>query len=156
DLQPLVVEDDLARGRRGEDVERGGAAHYLGGEIGGEGESDMGGARELRLRVSHHGLRLGGGSNPGGGIGRGGGRGGAEQRREGKVTHGVRLGAGARRCKRCWARGVDAIRGPTYRSVQNSRSDAMTDYEPPKVWTWNKEFGGRFASINRPISGATH
>ena len=32
----------------------------------------------------------------------------------------------------------------------------MTDYEPPKVWTWNKEFGGRFASINRPVAGATH
>ena len=32
----------------------------------------------------------------------------------------------------------------------------MTDYEPPKVWTWNKEAGGRFAAINRPIAGATH
>ncbi len=35
----------------------------------------------------------------------------------------------------------------------------MTDssaYTPPKVWTWNKENGGKFASINRPISGATH
>ena len=34
----------------------------------------------------------------------------------------------------------------------------MTDtpYEPPKVWTWNMESGGRFASINRPISGPTH
>ncbi|MCO6386658.1 glutathione-dependent disulfide-bond oxidoreductase [Aliihoeflea sp. 40Bstr573] len=32
----------------------------------------------------------------------------------------------------------------------------MTDYTPPKVWTWNKESGGRFASINRPIAGATH
>src|SRR5579871_6775540 len=35
----------------------------------------------------------------------------------------------------------------------------MTDvpaYEPPAVWTWNKESGGRFASINRPIAGATH
>ncbi len=32
----------------------------------------------------------------------------------------------------------------------------MTDYTPPKVWTWNKENGGRFASINRPISGSTH
>ncbi|ADG11986.1 glutathione-dependent disulfide-bond oxidoreductase [Caulobacter segnis] len=34
----------------------------------------------------------------------------------------------------------------------------MTDatYVPPKVWTWNKESGGRFASINRPIAGATH
>ncbi|HLZ00561.1 MAG TPA: glutathione-dependent disulfide-bond oxidoreductase [Bradyrhizobium sp.] len=30
------------------------------------------------------------------------------------------------------------------------------DYEPPKVWTWNKESGGRFASINRPIAGPTH
>jgi GST-like protein len=29
-------------------------------------------------------------------------------------------------------------------------------YVPPKVWTWNKESGGRFASINRPIAGATH
>ena len=30
------------------------------------------------------------------------------------------------------------------------------DYTPPKVWTWNKESGGRFANINRPIAGATH
>jgi GSH-dependent disulfide-bond oxidoreductase len=37
--------------------------------------------------------------------------------------------------------------------------DAMTettDYVPPKVWTWDKDFGGRFANINRPIAGATH
>ncbi len=33
----------------------------------------------------------------------------------------------------------------------------MSDtYTPPKVWTWDKESGGRFASINRPIAGATH
>ena len=35
----------------------------------------------------------------------------------------------------------------------------MTDqptYTPPKVWSWNKDNGGRFANINRPISGATH
>jgi GST-like protein len=35
----------------------------------------------------------------------------------------------------------------------------MTDaseYTPPKVWTWNKESGGRFANINRPIAGPTH
>src|SRR6202034_166894 len=35
----------------------------------------------------------------------------------------------------------------------------MTDsspYTPPKVWAWNKENGGRFASINRPIAGPTH
>ena len=31
----------------------------------------------------------------------------------------------------------------------------MTDYVPPKVWKWNAEFGGRFASINRPIAGPT-
>ena len=35
----------------------------------------------------------------------------------------------------------------------------MTDapaYTPPRVWTWSQENGGRFASINRPVSGATH
>jgi GSH-dependent disulfide-bond oxidoreductase len=35
----------------------------------------------------------------------------------------------------------------------------MTDtpeYSPPKVWTWNKPNGGRFANINRPTAGATH
>ena len=30
------------------------------------------------------------------------------------------------------------------------------DYVPPKVWTWDKENGGKFANINRPIAGATH
>jgi GST-like protein len=29
-------------------------------------------------------------------------------------------------------------------------------YTPPKVWTWNKQSGGQFANINRPIAGATH
>jgi GSH-dependent disulfide-bond oxidoreductase len=29
-------------------------------------------------------------------------------------------------------------------------------YTPPTVWTWDKESGGRFASINRPIAGPTH
>ncbi len=36
----------------------------------------------------------------------------------------------------------------------------MSDYVPPKVWTWEKErageSGGRFAAINRPIAGPTH
>jgi GST-like protein len=34
----------------------------------------------------------------------------------------------------------------------------MTDsnYVPPKVWTWEQKSGGEFASINRPIAGATH
>ena len=30
------------------------------------------------------------------------------------------------------------------------------EYVPPKVWVWNKENGGRFANINRPIAGPTH
>lgn len=33
---------------------------------------------------------------------------------------------------------------------------ADADYTPPKVWTWDSESGGRFASINRPIAGPTH
>ena len=35
----------------------------------------------------------------------------------------------------------------------------MTDsntYVPPKVWTWTQPNGGAFASINRPVAGATH
>ena len=29
-------------------------------------------------------------------------------------------------------------------------------YAPPKVWVWDQESGGKFASINRPIAGPTH
>ena len=29
-------------------------------------------------------------------------------------------------------------------------------YTPPKVWSWDQENGGKFASTNRPIAGATH
>jgi GST-like protein len=32
----------------------------------------------------------------------------------------------------------------------------MSEYTPPKVWTWDTESGGRFANINRPIAGPTH
>ncbi|MDN3517568.1 glutathione-dependent disulfide-bond oxidoreductase [Aquisalimonas lutea] len=34
----------------------------------------------------------------------------------------------------------------------------MTDgtYTPPRVWTWEKPSGGKFASINRPVAGPTH
>jgi GST-like protein len=32
----------------------------------------------------------------------------------------------------------------------------QSDYMPPRVWTWDKENGGAFAHINRPVSGATH
>ena len=31
-----------------------------------------------------------------------------------------------------------------------------TEYTPPRVWTWDQENGGKFASINRPVAGATH
>ena len=30
------------------------------------------------------------------------------------------------------------------------------NYQPPKVWTWDKSGGGAFANINRPVSGPTH
>ncbi|MBH0055827.1 glutathione-dependent disulfide-bond oxidoreductase [Pseudoalteromonas sp. SWXJZ94C] len=32
----------------------------------------------------------------------------------------------------------------------------QNEYTPPKIWTWESESGGKFASINRPIAGATH
>jgi GST-like protein len=32
----------------------------------------------------------------------------------------------------------------------------QSDYTPPRIWEWEKESGGRFAEINRPIAGATH
>jgi len=44
-------------------------------------------------------------------------------------------------------------------SVLTTGAEAMTDeiaYTPPKVWTWNKENGGQFANINRPVAGPTH
>jgi GST-like protein len=31
-----------------------------------------------------------------------------------------------------------------------------TAYTPPKIWTWDKENGGQFANINRPVAGPTH
>jgi GST-like protein len=31
-----------------------------------------------------------------------------------------------------------------------------TEYIPPKIWSWDQESGGKFASINRPVAGATH
>ncbi len=30
------------------------------------------------------------------------------------------------------------------------------NYTPPKTWLWDKENGGKFANINRPISGTTY
>jgi GSH-dependent disulfide-bond oxidoreductase len=31
----------------------------------------------------------------------------------------------------------------------------MSEYVPPKVWTWDQPSGGQFANINRPIAGPT-
>jgi len=33
---------------------------------------------------------------------------------------------------------------------------SKSDYTPPKIWAWNKQNGGKFASTNRPVAGATH
>ncbi|WP_345798311.1 glutathione-dependent disulfide-bond oxidoreductase [Castellaniella sp. MT123] len=35
-------------------------------------------------------------------------------------------------------------------------SSQSSEYVPPKVWAWEKPSGGRFANVNRPVSGATH
>src|SRR5471030_2714158 len=33
----------------------------------------------------------------------------------------------------------------------------MSDnYQPPKVWTWNKDEVSKFSNINRPVAGPTH
>jgi GST-like protein len=41
-------------------------------------------------------------------------------------------------------------------SLETPCMDDSSAYSPPTVWTWNKDNGGRFANINRPIAGATH
>ncbi|MFH6786847.1 MULTISPECIES: glutathione-dependent disulfide-bond oxidoreductase [Methylobacterium] len=40
--------------------------------------------------------------------------------------------------------------------MTDSADSESAGYVPPKVWTWDKASGGRFASINRPVAGATH
>ena len=39
---------------------------------------------------------------------------------------------------------------------QDPANNFPPGYVPPRVWTWEKPSGGAFASINRPVSGATH
>src|SRR6201991_1066632 len=43
-------------------------------------------------------------------------------------------------------------------AVHPERSHMQNEdaYTPPRVWTWDAESGGQFASINRPIAGPTH
>jgi GST-like protein len=40
--------------------------------------------------------------------------------------------------------------------MKTSKTKNLVDYDPPKIWKWDKENGGRFANINRPIAGPTH
>jgi GST-like protein len=39
---------------------------------------------------------------------------------------------------------------------RRSRVSEENGYVPPKVWTWNRNAGGKFANINRPVAGPTH
>ena len=38
----------------------------------------------------------------------------------------------------------------------NTDRNQPAGYVPPKVWEWDRDNGGQFAHINRPVSGATH
>lgn len=40
--------------------------------------------------------------------------------------------------------------------TDSTNSVAENSYIPPKVWKWEAGNGGKFANINRPVSGATH
>jgi GSH-dependent disulfide-bond oxidoreductase len=42
------------------------------------------------------------------------------------------------------------------RKLKDKKMSDAPEYVPPKVWTWSKPSGGRFANINRPIAGPTH
>ncbi len=55
----------------------------------------------------------------------------------------------------------DNTRGLFFRvnKILNFGLDNMSNgasYEPPKVWAWESENGGRFSNINRPVAGATY
>lgn len=41
-------------------------------------------------------------------------------------------------------------------ALKDAQSNYPPGYSPPKVWAWDAESGGRWASINRPIAGPTH
>jgi GSH-dependent disulfide-bond oxidoreductase len=45
---------------------------------------------------------------------------------------------------------------PCFKRPEFLKMTDQPDYTPPKIWTWNKASGGRFANINRPIAGPTH
>jgi len=45
---------------------------------------------------------------------------------------------------------------PFHMTDSTSNTNSTDPYTPPAIWTWDKGSGGKFASINRPISGPTH
>jgi GST-like protein len=70
--------------------------------------------------------------------------------RGGGVFHGVDW-----ICNRCAASSIRRLPGES-RSRTIAAMSETTPYTPPEVWQWNKESGGKFAAINRPIAGPTH
>ena len=52
------------------------------------------------------------------------------------------------------ASAADARCTPLLHQKEHHMADAT--YTPPEVWKWDAEGAGQWASINRPISGATH
>jgi GST-like protein len=51
---------------------------------------------------------------------------------------------------------IDRSRLATNRPLEPEAMSDQSAYTPPKIWTWNKENGGQFANINRPVAGPTH
>jgi GSH-dependent disulfide-bond oxidoreductase len=49
-----------------------------------------------------------------------------------------------------------AVFARAHKPLGAPRMTDTQDYTPAKVWSWTKPNGGRFESINRPTSGATH
>jgi GST-like protein len=51
---------------------------------------------------------------------------------------------------------AQAGKPPAYGTTGASNMADRVEYTPPKVWKWDQENGGAWASINRPVSGPTH
>ena len=43
-----------------------------------------------------------------------------------------------------------------FNTIGDTALNNTPGYTPPRVWTWENKNGGEFASINRPVAGATH
>src|SRR6202789_188505 len=77
-----------------------------------------------------------------------------------------RRGGTSKRCGRCSPLTM-RVRPDLTKSAPGSRNASeaasgvsnmtnLAEYTPPRIWTWSQENGGAWASINRPVSGATH